>query len=255
MATAGAHRRIVEFQARREFEAFGSLLGAVRPWRVAALPAPGSRLDRILVWLVPAVVLVASRLVFTWFAAPAHLLVTLGGWALFALVVRLVVGRRDPFHLWAVVGGVALLRSTLLLAALAGRGPGRYWFAFWTAPTLRAAYLTVAFAAFCWLFVATAVVLRDRYGLPRRRAFGLTLTAAGVPLGLLAGLVAVIGLERALTVWNDQLALLPWGLSRILGITVYLGIPADLPGYAAVAGAALAAAGLLLSLGRGRRTA
>ncbi|SCL72172.1 hypothetical protein [Micromonospora chersina] len=228
----------------------GLLLGAVRPWRVAALPAPVPRADRILVWLLPAVVLVASRLVFTWFAAPAHLLVTLGGWALFALVVRLVVGRRDPFHLWAVVGGVALLRSTLLLAALAGRGPGRYWFAFWTAPALRAAYLTVAFAAFCWLFVATAVVLRDRYGLPRRRAVGLTLTAAGVPLGLLAGLVTAIGLERALTVWNDQMALLPWGLSRILGITVYLGIPTDLPAYAAVAGAALAAAGLLLSVVR-----
>ncbi|MFC7485106.1 hypothetical protein ACFQX7_40615 [Luedemannella flava] len=37
-------------------------------------------------------------------------------------------------------------------------------------------------------------------------------------------MVATIGLERALTVWNDQLALLPWGLSRILGITVHLGI-------------------------------
>ncbi|MFC0032726.1 hypothetical protein ACFFMM_24700 [Micromonospora chaiyaphumensis] len=228
----------------------GLLLGALRPWRMAALPAPASRADRLLVWLVPAVVLVASRLVFTWFAAPAHLLVTLGGWALFALVVRLAVGRRDPFHLWAVVGGVALLRSVLLLAALAGRGPGRYWFAFWTAPTLRGAYLTVAFAAFGWLFVATAVVLRDRYGMRRRRAVGLTLTAAGVPLGVLAGLVAVIGLERALTVWNDQLALLPWGLSRILGITVYLGIPTGLPGYAAGAGVALTAAGLLLSIGR-----
>ncbi|MET8834154.1 hypothetical protein ABZV78_09585 [Micromonospora sp. NPDC004540] len=55
--------------------------------------------------------------------------------------------------------------------------------------------------------------------------------------------------------WNDHLALLPWGLSRILGITVYLGIPTGLPGYAPVAGAALAAAGLLLSLGHGRRTA
>nr|WP_239542508.1 hypothetical protein [Micromonospora terminaliae] len=227
----------------------GLLLGAVRPWRVAALPAPASPVDRLLVWLVPAVVLVASRLVFTWFAAPAHLLVTLGGWALFALVVRLAVGRRDPFHLWAVVGGVALLRSVLLLAALAGRGPGRYWFAFWTAPTLRAAYLTVAFAAFGWLFVATAVVLRDRYGMRRRRAVGRTLTAAGVPLGVLAGLVAVLGLERALTVWNDQLALLPWGLSRILGITVYLGIPTSLPVYAAGAGAALAVAGLLVSIG------
>lgn len=143
----------------------------------------------------------------------------------------------------------------LLLAALAGRGPGGYWFAFWTAPTLRAAYLTVAFAAFGWLFVATAVVLRDRYAVRRRRVVGLTLTAAGVPLGVLAGLVALIGLERALTVWNDQMALLPWGLSRILGITVYLGIPAGPPGYAAVAGAALAGVGLLLSAGRGRRAA
>ncbi|MEV4664184.1 hypothetical protein AB0J85_19800 [Micromonospora echinofusca] len=228
----------------------GLLLGALRPWRVAALPTPGARADRVFVWLVPAVVLVASRLVLTWFAAPAHLLVTLGGWALFALVVRLVVGRRDPFHLWAVVGGVALLRSVLLLAALAGRGPGGYWFAFWTAPGLRAAYVTVALAASCWLFVAAAVVLRDRYGLRRRSAVGLTLTAAGVPLGVLSALVSVVGLERALTVWNDQLALLPWGLSRILGITVHLGIPAQLPAYTAAAGTALAAAGLLLSLGR-----
>lgn len=225
----------------------GLLLGAVRPGRVAALPAPTSRADRVLVWLIPAALLVASRLVFTWFAAPAHLLVTLGGWALFALVARLVVGRQDPFHLWAVVGGVALLRTVLLLAALAGRGPGRYWFAFWTEPALRSVYVTVAFAAFCWLFVATAVILRHRYGLRRRGAVGLTLTAVGVPLGVLSGLVAVIGLERALTVWNDQLALLPWGLSRILGITVYLGIPADLPGYAAGVGVTLAVVGLLLS--------
>lgn len=228
----------------------GLLLGALRPWRVAALPTPPTRADRVLVWLIPAVVLVASRLVLTWFAAPAHLLVTLGGWALFALVVRLVVGRRDPFHLWAALGGVALLRSVLLLAALAVHGPGGYWFAFWTAPGLRAAYVTVAFAAFCWLFVVVAVVLRDRYGLRRRSAVGMTLTAVGVPLGALSALVAAVGLERALTVWNDQLALLPWGLSRILGITVYLGIPTQLPAYAAAAGIALAAAGLLLSLGR-----
>ncbi|MDG4809426.1 hypothetical protein O7634_21985 [Micromonospora sp. WMMD1120] len=225
----------------------GLLLGALRPWRVATLPAPPTRTDRVLVWLVPTVALVASRLVLTWFAAPAHLLVTLGGWALFALVVRLVVGRREPFHLWAVVGGVALLRSVLLLAALAWSGPGGYWFAFWTAPSPRAAYVTVAFAAFCWLFVVTAVVLRDRYGLRRRSAVGLTLTAVGVPLGVLSAVVSAVGLERALTVWNDQLALLPWGLSRILGITVHLGIPAQLPAYAAAAGTALAAGGLLLS--------
>ncbi|MBV1849394.1 hypothetical protein [Catellatospora tritici] len=227
-------------------------LGATRPWRLADLPTPESRLDRVLVWLIPTLVLVASRATLTWFAAPAHLLVTLGGWLLFALVVRLIVGRRDPFHAWAVIGGVALLRSVILLAALATRGPGRYWFNFWTDPALRTAYITVAFAAFGWLFVATALVLRTRYGLLRRRAVGTALAAAGTALAALSAMVAAIGLERALTIWNDQLALLPWGLSRILGITVYLGIPTELPVAAMIVGLVLLGAGAVVSVGPSR---
>ena len=78
--------------------------------------------------------------------------------------------------------------------------------------------------------------------------------AAGVPLAVIGGLVAVLGLERSLTAWNDGLALLPWGLSRILGITVHLGIPLWLPTAAAAAGLALAALGGALSLhGRAQR--
>ena len=69
-------------------------------------------------------------------------------------------------------------------------------------------------------------------------------------MALLSGLVAAIGLERALTIWNDRMALLPWGLSRILGITVYLGIPTSLPLIATAAGVAVAAVGGLLSIGR-----
>lgn len=38
-------------------------------------------------------------------------------------------------------------------------------------------------------------------------------------------------------------------------VAVYLGIPADLPAYAAVAGAALTAVGPLASIGHRRRTA
>ncbi|GHJ44138.1 hypothetical protein Cs7R123_14800 [Catellatospora sp. TT07R-123] len=227
-------------------------LGATRPWRLRDVPAPAARLDRVLVWLVPLLVLAASRAVLTWFAAPAHLVVTLGGWLLFALVVRLVLGRRDPFHAWAVLGGVALLRSVILLGALATRGPGRYWFDFWTAPDLRFAYVTIAFAAFGWLFVATALVLRVHYGLLRRRAVGTALAAAGTALAVLSGLVAALGLERALTIWNDQMALLPWGLSRILGITVYLGIPTGLPIAAMVAGLVMLGAGAILSVGPNR---
>ncbi|MEV4508792.1 hypothetical protein AB0K00_07520 [Dactylosporangium sp. NPDC049525] len=225
-------------------------VGATRPWRLAGLDGTPTRADRVVVIAVPVVALVASRLVFTWFAAPAQLVATLGAWLLFAVTARLLIGRRDPFHLWAAIGGVALLRTVLLLGVLAVRGPGHYWLEFWTAPAARAGYICVAFAAFGWLFVATGLVLRDRYGLRRRRVAGTLLLAAGVPLALLGGLVAAVGLERALTVWNDQMALLPWGLSRILGITVYLGIPSALPSAVAACGLVLVAAGGALSAGR-----
>jgi hypothetical protein len=151
----------------------------------------------------------------------------------------------DPFVLAAAVGGLALLRTVLLLAALALRGPGHYWFDFWTDPTARSVYLTVAFALFACVFVVAYRALRT--GMGRRSATGRVLFAAGTPLLALGGLVTAIGLERALTTWNDQLALLPWGLSRILGITVHLEIPTALPVVVTSTGAALMVAGALLA--------
>jgi hypothetical protein len=230
----------------------GLWVGATRPWRLADLPEPAGRTDRVLVVALPAAALVASRLVLTWFAAPAHVLLVLSAWLLFGLAARLAVRGHDSFRLWAGLGGVALLRTVLLLAVLSVRGPGHYWLRFWTAPTGRSVYVTVAFAAFLWLFVVTALVLRGCYALSRRRALGATAAATGVPLALIGGLVAAVGLERALTVWNDQMTLLPWGLSRILGITVHLGIPTALPLVAAVIGLALVAVGAGTRLERRR---
>ncbi|HWB37743.1 MAG TPA: hypothetical protein VHA75_17140, partial [Rugosimonospora sp.] len=123
-------------------------IGTTRPWRVVALDPGPTRLDRLLVWLWPAVALVASRGIYTWFAAPAHLVVTLGAWLLYGTTLWLLTrGRGGRYHLWAAVGGAALLRTTILLAALVTRGPGRYWFDFWTNPALRSVYITIAFAA------------------------------------------------------------------------------------------------------------
>jgi hypothetical protein len=73
-----------------------------------------------------------------------------------------------------------------------------------------------------------------------------------VPLAVLGGLVAMIGLEHALTVWNDQLALLPWGLARILGFTVYLSIPTSIPAFVAVAGGLAIVLGVGLDRGAGQ---
>jgi hypothetical protein len=69
-------------------------------------------------------------------------------------------------------------------------------------------------------------------------------------VAVLGGLVTILGAERALTWWNDQLALLPWGLHRILGITVYLGIPPDIPLVATAAGLAMVVAGAALAPAR-----
>ncbi len=58
-----------------------------------------------------------------------------------------------------------------------------------------------------------------------------------------------------LTAINDEMVVLPPGLSRILGITVHLDIPLELPVYALAAGIVLALVGLaLILLSRLRRT-
>ena len=144
-----------------------------------------------------------------------------------------------------------------MLTALSFSGPGGYWFAFWTDPVRRSLYIAVAFALFVWLFVAVGWALAARIG--ARRATGAVLAAVGAGLAVPAAVIAMVGLERALTAWNDQMGLLPWGLSRILGITVYLDIPSSTAWVAAGIGAAIAAVGLgLLFIGRrvpGRRDA
>lgn len=227
-------------------------VAATRPWQAAEAVRGLTRLDRVSVIAVPAVALVASRCILTWFAAPAHLVATLGAWAVFAavaLLATLLLGGR-VLPVLAAVGGAALLRVALLTAVLIPTGPGGYWFGFWTDPVGRSLYTTASFALFAWVLVAAAWSLAGQLG--ARRATGVVIGAAGAAVAAIAVLVGSIGLERALTVWNDQLVLLPWGLSRILGITTYLGIPVETPWWAAAAGGVAMVAGAALALPRRR---
>lgn len=227
-----------------------TLLAAVRPWG----PAPVlTRRQWAAALGVPLLLVLATRGVQTWFLAPAHLLVTLGAFAVCAVVTLLLGGRRAAGPVLLALAGVSLLRALVALLALWRTGPGGYWFAFWASPAPRSVYVTIAVALFGWLFVAAAWSLVGVLG--RRRATGAVL--AGVGAGLAAGglLVASYGLEEGLTVWNDQLALLPWGLARILGITTYLEIPTAAAWWAAAAGLVVLLLGVALSLRRPRRSA
>jgi hypothetical protein len=228
-----------------------SWLASTRPWRARESTLGMLELDRWLMLLVPAALLVATRAVQTSFLSWTHLAVVLGAWLVFALVVRLCVGRHSPWPVIAAVGGVIVLRCIVTLAALSFTGPGGYWFGFWTEPVIRTLYIAVAFALFVWVFVAAGWALSSQLGV--RRACGAVLAAIGAGLLIPSVIIGVVGLERALTVWNDEMGLLPWGLARILGITVYLEIPPETPWFAAAIGAVLVAVGALLALPARRR--
>ncbi|MCP2635211.1 hypothetical protein K0817_001355 [Microbacterium sp. HD4P20] len=230
-----------------------SWIASTRPWRARESTLGMLELDRWLLLAVPAALLVATRAVQTSFLSWTHLAVVFGAWAVFALVVRACVGRRSPWPVLAAVGGVVVLRCILTLFAVAFTGPGGYWFAFWTDPVLRTVYIAVAVALFVWVFVAGGWALSAQVG--ARRATGYVLAGVGAGLAVPAAVVGAIGLEATLTLWNDEMGLLPWGLARILGITTYLEIPAETPWVAVGLGAALLVVGVLLALPWQRRGA
>lgn len=233
----------------------GLWLGATRPWRLAVDPPVSARAGgaaRWLVWVIPSVVVLASRGSFSNWLSWAYLLATLGSIVLYALAIRLVV-RSPGFPLFAAIGGVLLARTALLSAMTIARGPLGYWYRMWTDEQWRTIYTTIAVALFLWTFVATFLVLRSAYGLSRPRALGMVLVGVAAPMLALGGLMAASGLESALTTFNDQMALLPLGLSRILGITTHLGIPTDIPMYLLAIGVVLGLMGLALALWPRRR--
>ena len=107
--------------------------------------------------------------------------------------------------------------------------------------------MTLNVAAIAWMFFVLYAVQRASLDRTVPKALGnLSLAVGAVFLAL--GLVpALSGLEKTLTAINDEMAVLPLGLSRILGITTHVGIPLELPIYLMAVGALfLAFGGLLL---------
>jgi hypothetical protein len=121
-----------------------------------------------------------------------------------------------------------LLLFGVLLAPVAVRGPGFFWYRFWTDQGFRTVLISVLVVLAAWLLAA--VFVRQRaLGWPARTAVGSILLALGAPLLILATLLQGFGLERALTALNNEMAILPRGLSLTLGISTHLNIPSQLP--------------------------
>ena len=129
---------------------------------------------------------------------------------------------------------------------MAVRGPGSFWLTFWTSPGGRTIFVTLNVAAIVWMFFVLYVVQRAALNRSGLRTWGNLLLAVGAVFVALGLVPAVVGLDKTLTAINDEMAVLPLGLSRILGITTHLGIPQELPFYMMGFGAVLLALGGLI---------
>ncbi|WZH37390.1 MAG: hypothetical protein PIR02_01710 [Microbacterium enclense] len=224
-----------------------SWIASTRPWRASESSLGLLPLDRWLMIIVPAGVLVATRVVQTprdglWGAALAVL-----GWLFFAIIVRLLLGRRSPWPIIAAVGGALVLRCILALGVISVSGPEGVWPALWTIPIVRVLYLAVAFALLAWVFVVAGWSLRPQLG--RRRATGIALAGMGVAYALPSVTIAVVGAADALRSWNEQFGILPWDLARLTGAREG-HIPTELVTVSAVVGVVVTIVGILLALPR-----
>ncbi|MGD2077582.1 MAG: hypothetical protein PVH18_04335 [Chloroflexota bacterium] len=242
---SAVQKRLPDFPGKRGLRALW--LALTSPWNLA-LARPGGRWDMLAVSLWPVLLILAGRLVFSSFVSPAYLLLVVLLLAPFYLVLLALKRNQPRFPLWAAIGGPMLLMTALPLVMTAVRGPLFYWYQFWMGPEVRTLYITLGAGASAWTLFVLFVAQRAVYGCSGLAAVGSLLLALGSPLVVLGLFIMPFGLEQALTTINDQMAVLPLGLSRILGITTYLEIPTALPQYLVALGLLLAAGGLLLAL-------
>ncbi|WP_417561653.1 hypothetical protein [Microbacterium sp.] len=221
-------------------------LGATRPWRARESTLGLLPLDRWLLFAIPVALLIATRTVQSSFVGWMRLAVVICAWTLFALALRVVVRKRSPWTIIASVGGVVMLRCILTLIALSIDGPGGYWYAFWELHAVRGLYITIAVALFLWLFVAAAWSLFAQLGV--RRGVGAVLCATGAA-GAIAGIVvASVGLDRSISIWNVHASGLPWGLEQAIAAALRVEVPAGAIWWAVAAAFVVFVIGLVLAI-------
>ncbi|MDQ1083073.1 MULTISPECIES: hypothetical protein [Microbacterium] len=190
-------------------------IASTRPWRARESSLGLLPLDRWLMILVPAGVLVGTRVVQSPRDGLGSVALAVLGWLAFAVAVRLLLGRRSPWPVIAAVGGAIVMRCVVALTAISLSGPDGFWPELWSAPAVRILYLTVAFALVAWVFVVAGWSLAEQLG--RRRATGVALAGMGVAYALPAVTIAVMGAGDALRSWNERIGILPWDLARLAG--------------------------------------
>jgi hypothetical protein len=227
--------------------------GALRPWHTEEVAVRG-RTGDLVILLAPLAAFLLSVLIFTSFRSETIFSIVMGAVVLMAAI--LAVPSKGSLRRLATFGGGLLIASIFPLIVVGVRGPLFFWYEFWTSDTFRIVAGIVGTASVGWVIIGLLAV-ELQHNRMTAGVLGHIAILASAPM-LLTGLASYfIGLERALTLVNDQLVILPLGLSRILGITTHLNIPTTLPRDLTIIGVLLLVAGaaaMLTELRRPRRT-
>ena len=195
--------------------------------------------------LMVIIAIVLGTQCLTGFAAPVTSVSVYGLLLTYLLLLFILFGTESPAALLSVLSPVILL-FTIYLAISSTRGPGRIWYLFWTNEPVRMLLLILSGVLLIWTYVLLFVTGRKIFARTRTDVFSIIFIIQGFQLALLGVVTRVAGLEASLTAVNDELAVLPGGLSRILGITTHLNIPTEIPIYLLSFGIGLVSAGMVM---------
>ena len=140
-----------------------------------------------------------------------------------------------------------LCLAGMVMAVVSVRGPLYLWYAFWTSPGFRILFQSLCIAGTLWMGFTVFVVSRTVFSVSALQAVGNLFVSVGAVLLFNGLMIRAIGLEAFLTALNNEMAVIPLSLSKVLGITTHLNINPDLPVFVAVGGAILSLFGWILA--------
>jgi hypothetical protein len=198
-----------------------------RPHRISDMDYwHGSR--RLVVFLLTLYLL--SMVVFSSFASLLFpLALGLLGLIDVAVLALLIHAGRKTVGVLVTLLAPRVFIMTFMMVLTAIRGPMYFWYHLWVSDLFRMIFLSAWFMLLFRKF-HIYVIMGRQWG--HRRSIcslAMVVIALGAQL-LVAGLaLQIFGLEKSLTALNNDLLVLPGGLSKIMGITTHLGIPQALP--------------------------
>lgn len=190
--------------------------------------------------------IVGGLITFTCFSAPLFFSFMLSLIILYSALLFLFYKSKQKINSLLLFAPSTLLVILPLLVSCV-RGPMLFWYLFWTSEYFRLFFFSIFILCFLWTYY---ILFHSRiiFKMNRLRAGAILFLIQGIQLVVGAVIILCVGFEKILTEFNDEMLILPGGLSRILGITTHLNIPIQLPVWVMYAGISLSLIGIGLLL-------